>query len=390
MTIDSGEGKRAPLFEKIHFSAATARNRIVMAPVVTNFATSDNEVTEKQITYYAERARGGVGTLIVEASAVQSGARAFERQVGIYADRQVRGLTRLARAIREEGAVALIQLHHAGPKVNTEIGLESVSVSPVAIREGVPPRPLSTEELVQARRDFVDAAHRARDAGFEGIELHAAHFYLLSSSISPFTNNRQDVYGGSLDNRARLTREIIENIKSEIGSDFAVWVRINGYEELDGGLSMDESRKAAAIFAKAGADAVHVSAYTRTADKSIKTRLVVPVGAGIGKDTPPGPYLKYARSVKKGVAVPVVAVGKLDQPAVAERALVAGDCDMVAMARQLLCDPYWAVKVAEGREDDIVHCKYCESCFRDLHNAVPIRCSQNLNLYGQPRYKKSL
>lgn len=378
---------KAQIFTPIQFAGIRAENRAVMAPMVTNFATPENQISDKQITYYAERAKGGIGTIIVEASAVNAAARAFGQQVGIYGDHLISGLEKLSAAIRESGAVSLIQLHHAGPKVNTEIGLEAVSVSPVMIRKGVVPRQLTSDELLSVRGDFVRAAHRAYQAGFDGVELHAGHFYLLGASISPYTNKRQDAYGGDIYNRTRLTREIIQDVKSEIGSDFVVWVRINGCEALDPGLSMDESGQVAAIFEEAGADAIHVSAYTIPTDKSVKMKLHIPVGASPGKDTPPGPFLDFARSVKERVRIPVVAVGKLDDPKLAENALCDGKCDMVALGRQLLCDPYWVSKVRDQKEADIIHCKYCESCHRALHNGEPIICAQNLNLYGVPAYK---
>ena len=221
------------IFEPSTFGTVTSRNRVVMAPMVTNFATTDGEITDRQVTYYAERARGGVGTVIVEASAIHQAVRAFERQVGVYDDRLLSGLSLLAGAIKAEGAVSLLQLHHAGPKINPGIGLHPVSVSPVKIREGDLPRQLSIQELEQVRRDFVAAARRARSAGFDGVELHAAHFYLLSASISPYSTKRNDAYGGNTLNRTRLTREIIEDIKGELGAGYPVWVRINGCEALE-------------------------------------------------------------------------------------------------------------------------------------------------------------
>jgi len=359
-----------------------------MAPMVTNFATTDGEITDRQVTYYAERARGGVGIVIVEASAIHQAVRAFERQVGVYDDRFLPGLSLLAGAIKAEGVVTLLQLHHAGPKINPGIGLHPVSVSPVKIREGNLPHQLSIQELKEVRRDFVAAARRARSAGFDGVELHAAHFYLLSASISPYSNKRNDAYGGSTMNRARLTREIIEDIKGELGAGYPVWVRINGCEALEPGLDPDESRQVAGILAGAGADAVHVSAYTLQRDRTVKTGLSIPVGGGPFKDTPPGPYLDYAKVIKDAVDVPVVAVGKLDNPMLAEKSLAQGQCDMIALARQLLCDPYWVLKVQSDRAHEIVHCNYCETCHRALHDGKEIYCAQNRNLYGKPSYKK--
>jgi len=359
-----------------------------MAPMVTNFATPKNEVTDRQIAYYAERARGGVGTIVVEASVINQAVLAFERQVGVYDDRLLTGLSRLASAIQAEGAAALLQLHHAGPKIKSEIGLQPVSVSPILIREGSLPRQLSSGELRQVRNDFVAAAHRAFRAGFDGIELHAAHFYMLSASISPYTNKRSDLYGGDVHNRARLTREIISDIKAKLGADYPIWVRINGYEALDPGLSVEESRQVAAIFTEAGADVIHVSAYTLPVERKMKTKSSLPARVGLSKDVPPGSYLDYAKAIKEEINIPVVAVGKLDDPSLAASALSHGKCDLVALARQFLCDPYWTHKVQEDREGEIVHCKYCETCHRALHKGVEIYCAQNLNLYGKPSYKK--
>jgi 2,4-dienoyl-CoA reductase-like NADH-dependent reductase (Old Yellow Enzyme family) len=234
----------------------------------------------------------------------------------------------------------------------------------------------------------VAAARRSHQAGFDGVELHAAHLYLLSAFISPYTNRRNDDYGGDITNRCRFTREIIEDIKTAVGTDFPVWVRLNGCEALEPGLSLKESRQAAVIFAEAGADAVHVSAYTIPAKRKVKTGLTIPVGGGPGKDIPHGVFLDYAGAIKEAVNIPVVAVGKLDDVSLAEEALAQGKCDMIALGRQLLCDPYWAQKVKEGREKEIVHCDYCDTCHVALHNGREIVCAQNLNLYDKPSYKK--
>ncbi|MBW1962064.1 MAG: NADH:flavin oxidoreductase [Deltaproteobacteria bacterium] len=388
MNSDAINQSRLSLFEELRSSNVTFRNRVVMAPMVTNFATADNEITDRQVSYYAERARGGVGTVIVEAAVIHPSVRAFERQVGVYDKRLIPGLSRLASAIRQEGAVALIQLHHAGPKIKTELGLQPVSASSVQIRQGDMPRQLSIMELDQIRKDFTAAARLVFQAGFNGVELHAAHLYLLSAFISPYTNRRDDAYGGDITSRTRLVREIIEDIKESVGSDFLLWVRINGCEALNPGLSVEESAQAAAMLSEAGADAIHVSAYTIAIDSKVKTGLTIPVGSGPCRDTPSGPFLDYAKAIKQAVGIPVVAVGKLDAPAVASEAMTEGKCDMIALGRQLLCDPYWAEKVKDAREGQIVHCNYCNTCHKALHEGKEILCAQNLNLYGKPKYKR--
>jgi 2,4-dienoyl-CoA reductase-like NADH-dependent reductase (Old Yellow Enzyme family) len=378
---------KAALFNPLQFASITARNRVVMAPMVTNFASSFDEVTDHQVAYYAERARGGVSTIVVEASPISNRGRISSHQIGSYDDRFIPGLTRLAGAIQDAGAVALLQLCHGGPKILTPAGIRTESVSPVAVREGDVPRALSVAEFRDVRRQFVLAAQRAQKAGFDGIELHAAHFYLLSASLSPYTNRRTDEYGGSVVNRTRLSCEVIEDIKSTLSPDYPVWVRIHACEALDPGLSLVEGRQVASILEAAGADAIHVSAYTLPINKKIKGTVNIRVGAMPLKDTPPGPFLDYAAAIKQAVNIPVIAVAKLDDWIIASRALVDGKCDMVALARQLLCDPYWARKVQSGLSNDIVHCKYCMTCHTAQQRGEAVRCAQNYNLFGKPIYK---
>ncbi len=371
------------------FGSVTARNRVVMAPMVTNFASPDDEVTDRQVAFYAERARGGLGTIVVESSPVRRDVRISARQIGSYDDGFISGLARLAHAIQSEGAVALLQLVHGGPKILSSAGLRTESVSAVGIRKGDVPHMLTVTELRHVRREFVSAARRVRLAGFDGLELHAAHFYLLSASLSPFTNKRSDEYGGSIVNRARLTREIVEEIKAELGPDYPIWVRINACEAVQPGLDLEEGQQIATILTEAGADAIHVSAYTLPINRKIAAMLKIRVGAIPLKDTPPGPFVDYASAIKRVVNVPVIAVGKLDDPKLAVKALVGGKCDMIALARQLLCDPYWAHKVEDGRAEEIVHCKYCMTCHTAQQRGEDLRCSQNLNLFAEPIYKRT-
>ncbi len=377
-----------PLFRSMQFGSVTARNRVVMAPMVTNFSGPDDEVTDRQVAYYAERARGGAGTIVVEASPIRRDVRISSRQVGSYEDRQIPGLARLARAIKSNGAVAILQVNHGGPKAMPGPGGEAESASPFGIRVGNVPRPLTAGELGRVRRDFVSAASRAKDAGFDGVELHGAHLYLLSSFLSPFTNKRTDEYGGSVQNRTRLIRETVEEIKTELGAHWPVWVRIHGCEALEPGLSLEEGQEAAKILAEAGADAIHVSAYTLPINKKITGLVIIRVGAIPVKDTPPGPFLGYAAAIKKAVNVPVIAVGKLDDPSLASGAVADGKCDMIALARQLICDPYWSMKAESGRTGEIVHCTYCNVCHTAQQKGEDIRCAQNLNLFGEPVYKR--
>jgi 2,4-dienoyl-CoA reductase-like NADH-dependent reductase (Old Yellow Enzyme family) len=371
------------LFEPVQFAAIEAKNRIVMAPMVTNFADSDDNVTDRQIAFYTERSRGGVGTIVVEAAMVDRGARISKRQIGIYDDRFIPGLNRLAKAIRGAGALALLQVCHGGPKTLPAAGKPATSVSPIGIRKSDVPAVLSIADLGQVRSGFVDACRRAHQAGFDGVELHAAHFYLLGASISPFTNHRTDGYGGSTANRTRLTREIIQDIKAVVSSDFPVWVRINACESIPSGLSLDEGCRVARLLTEAGADVIHVSAYTLPINKKIQAFMNIPVGAIPVHDTPPGPFLDYAATIKEAIDVPVVAVAKLDDPDLAAGAVATGKCDFVALARQMLCDPNWPQKVRQRQLEKIIHCKYCMTCHTAQQRGERIRCAQNENLIAE-------
>ena len=364
------------LFEPVQFAAIEAKNRIVMAPMVTNFADGDDKVTDQQVDYYTERARGGVGTIVVEAAMVDRGAPISKRQIGIYDDRFISGLNRLAKAIRGAGALALLQVCHGGPKTLPEAGTPATSVSAIGVRKGEVPAVLTIADLGQVRRDFVDACRRAHQAGFDGVELHAAHFYLLGASISPYTNRRTDDYGGSTANRTRLIREIIQDIKAAVGPDFPVWVRINACESMASGLSLGEGCRVASLLIEAGADVIHVSAYTLPINKKIQAFMNIPVGAIPVHDTPPGPFLDYAAAIKAAIDVPVVAVARLDDPDLAAGAVADGKCDFIALGRQMLCDPDWAQKVKQRQLEKIIHCKYCMSCHTAQQRGETIRCAQ--------------
>ena len=365
------------LFEPVQFAALEAKNRIVMAPMVTNFAGSDDTVADRQIDYYVERARGGVGTIIVEAATVDRQARISKHQIGIYADRFITGLNSLSRAIRDAGALAVLQVCHGGPKTLTAAGEQTTSVSAVGVRKADVPAVLSRKDLGSVRRQFVAACRRAQQAGFDGVELHAAHFYLLGASISPFTNRRTDVYGGSTANRTRLTREIIHDIKDDLGTDFPVGVRINACESITPGISLEEGCCVAGQLAESGADTVHVSAYTLPINKKIRAIMNITVGAIPVLATPPGPFLDYAAAVKKAIDVPVIAVAKLDDPDLAAGAVAGGKCDFIALARQMICDPCWPEKVRTGQLEKIIRCKYCMACHTAQQQGKRVRCAQN-------------
>jgi 2,4-dienoyl-CoA reductase-like NADH-dependent reductase (Old Yellow Enzyme family) len=351
------------LFSTFNLKDKKLRNRIVLAPTSTCFATPDAEVTDKLIRYYEKRARGGAALLIVEPGAVSPRGKLFERSMGIYRDSDIEPLSRLTKSVKKNGAAAVIQLCHSGPKARSKfVGGDVLTPSGIPIYKGEPACELSKEGIQGVVAEFIKAAGRALKAGFDGVEVHAAHMYLLSSFLSPLTNFRTDEYGQTTAGRARIVTEIISGIKKEFGAGLVVGVRYNG-KELGKGIDVPEAVVLGRIFEQAGADYIHVSAYV-TPVPALEKAATVPATSIAGDEWPGGCFIEYAREVKKAVSVPVIGVGKLDDPAVAEEALASGGCDLVALGRALIADPQWPNKVKAGISPD--KCLYCGTCLDSL------------------------
>jgi len=348
------------LFEPLSIGEMRLRNRIVMPPMVTSFGSSDGHVTEHAIGYYEERAKGGVGLIIVEATCVDSPiGKLSPYQLVIDDDSFIPGLSDLARAIQEHGAKSAIQLHHAGGNTSSAVtGLQPVGPSAVPLQEKDLPRELTLEEISEVTQRFARAAGRAKKAGFDGVEIHAAHGYLISQFLSSAFNKRQDDYGGSLANRARLLLEIIAATKEVVGQSYPVWCRVNGREYgIQGGITVEETQSVAQMVEEAGAVAVHVSAFALGADP----RNLPPAAQ------PRGALVRFAEAVKSVVSIPVITVGRID-PLLGERILTEGRADLIAIGRGLLADPYLPQKAAAGRLEDIAPCIACGTCFVNINS----------------------
>ncbi|MCL5107816.1 MAG: NADH:flavin oxidoreductase [Chloroflexi bacterium] len=367
------------LAQPLELAGLHLRNRLVMLPMVTNLAQPDSTVSEATIAHYGARAAREVGMVIVEATAVAQDARNIARGLGAWDDDHVPGLARLANRIKAGGAAAALQLFHSGAR--SVAGLPAVSPSGVSLRPGAPPRVLAEEELPAIVAQFAAAARRAVVAGFDAIEVHAAHMYLLSEFLSPFSNHRQDHYGGDVARRARLVEEVVRVVRREAGPSFPVLLRMHGEERVQGGMTHQDVLDTAERLAEAGVDAFDVSA--------INTAQLVEKGGYsywstkpyLTKDDPPGAALGNAAAIRQATGVPVIAVGKMGLPEVAERALATCQADLVGVARGFLCDPGLALKLLEGRGEDIIRCDECFVCL-DLvvtqHKSI--RCSQNRSL----------
>ncbi len=341
------------------------RNRIVMPPMATNFADADGKVTDRMIAHYEQRTRGGVGLIIVEGTCPDFPVgKGWPREAAIDRDECIPGFHTLVEAAHKHGAKIALQIHHGGREAQRSFtGLQPVAPSAIpSSRESDMPRELSVDEIAELVNRFAQAVARARECGFNGVEIHAAHGYLVHQFISQRSNRRTDAYGGSLENRTRFLREIIGAIRGKVGADYPLWCRINAEELGPGSISPEELINVAQMAEKAGCNALHVSVFG--------LRTITDVA---------GELLPYAEAVKKAVSIPVIAVGFMS-PEIGNQALLEGKADFVSMGRRLLCDADLPEKLKQGRPGDIVPCIQCLQCQNGVANNEGIVCSVNATL----------
>jgi len=367
-----------PMFPNLFRTASIGRlvlkNRAVLAATSTELADAEGFVTDAMTEFYAERARGGTGLLVVEATYVEQEGRRLRFNGMIHDDCFIPGMRRLVDAVHAEGVAIALQIAHGGRESRPEItGSLPLAPSPVisqytSVGEAALPKELTPVEIVRITRRFVEAAGRARAAGFDAVELHGAHGYLIGQFLSPHTNRREDGHGGDTERRARFYVDIVRAIKAEVGRDFPVICRMNGRDAAPGGLELDEAVEIAALLEAAGADAVSVSAGIHAS----RPYAIIP-----GMSVERGCYATLAAAVKRRLRVPVMAVGRINTPDVAERILADGDADFVCLSRALIADPYFTAKAEAGAVDRIVPCIACNECVATIHRHHGIACTMN-------------
>ncbi len=353
------------VFEPTNIGQMQLKNRIVMPPMGTNYAEAGGAVSQRMLDYYEARARGGVGLIIVEGSApslqcTTSPQASPSHQASLGDDKFIPGWRKLTDAAHKYNAKIAIQIMHATLE-NWDGKIVQVGPSPVIVPArvmgilGEPPHELTVEEITERVGWFASAARRAKEAGFDGVEIHGAHQYIVAAFLSSATNQRTDKYGGSVKNKARFLVEILQAIKREVGPDFPVWVRFNAQEwGVENGITIEETKQMVPLVVEAGAQALHVSAYGAG---SYITTAPIP-------DTP-GFLVPLVEEVKKLTKVPVIAVGRLDLE-LGERILEEGKADLIAIGRRLMVDPDLPNKVAEGRLDEVIPCIGCMECIERL------------------------
>ena len=348
------------LFSPFTINGMTLKNRAVMPPMATGYGNADNTVSERLLAYLERRAQGGTGLIITEVCAVDPRGKGFPNEIGVWSDDFIGALSRIPAALHRHGAKAALQLHHAG-RETFEAVLGKKPEAPSAIPSAVLGQPceaMSLERIAEIVRAFAQAAGRARQAGFDSVELHGAHGYLLNQFLSPFSNNREDEYGGSEENRMRFILEVIAAARKAVGDDFPLCIRISADEMVRGGYDFSLMRRLAPRMVAAGVDAIHcsVGVYSTPGGLSIASM-----------DTEPGFNLFRARALKEVVSVPIIGVGRINDPAMADQAIARGDADLISFGRQHLTDPDFIEKARRGSLEDIRRCTACnQGCIERL------------------------
>jgi len=361
------------VFKPIKIGTLEVKNRLARSAGATNYANLDGSATPMLLDFYWEEAKGGVGLVMVETSYIDEvAAKGLEREFAVSRDDCLPGLTKLAQGIKDNGARAGIQLGHLGG--GRQVGDPILAPSAVEYQTTMGPqmpREATVEEIKAIVEAFGDAALRAKKAGFDIVEVHAGHEHGLGQFLSPYLNLRTDDYGGSFENRMRLPLEAFENVRSKVGKDFPICVKISTTDFMPGGLPVEEAIEFARRLEKAGADAIHASAGGLMTVHHTITPVYFPQACNVD----------LSAMIKKAVSIPVLAVGSINRMELAEEILAAGKADMVAICRPLMADPYFPQKGKEGRLNDIRPCSRCtEGCFSSIVADAPVKCTVNAEL----------
>ena len=362
------------LFSPYKIRGKTIKNRLVVGPMVTNYCTEDGMATEKFIEHLVEKARGGFGMIITEDYAVDPLGKGFSCVAGLWSDDQIQSHKQLPQRARQHGAVILAQIYHCG-RQTSEAVIGTKPFAPSAINCPFSPNDIPIALTFEQAQDLVekfgDTALRAKKCGFDGVEIHGGHGYLIAEFMSPYTNKRVDCYGGNLYNRMRFALEIVENVRNKCGDDFIVGFRYSIDEFVEGGRSVEDSKAIARMLESAGVDLINATAGTYVSADAIIPPMYVR-RAWIAD---------FAKEIKSVVSIPVMAVGRINDAFVADSVIASGKADFTIMSRQSLTDPHLPNKAKDGRFEDIRHCIACNvGCIGLLFGNVQIKCVLNPRL----------
>ena len=356
------------LFSPFRIGNLELKNRIVMPPMATHFAGEDGSVNDRHIAYYVKRIKGGVGYITFEHTGVLKQGRAFPNMALIDSDQQIPPFKELVEAIHKEDGKIVIQINHAGRQTSA-----SITGSPIVAPSAIPcpvrkemPEELSLEEIQKIIDAFREAARRVKETGADGVEIHMAHGYLINQFLSPFSNKRTDEYGGDADRRMRMAIEVLRAVRNKGGPDFTVLCRLSADEYVEGGLKLENTKEIAKALERNGADALHVSAC---------------VAASGYLNHPPyyaeeGVFVHLAQGIKSVVGIPVIAVGRIRTPELANQILEEKQADLISMGRALIADPNLPMKAFQGRVEEIIPCISCNRCILSIRKGA-LQCAVN-------------
>ncbi len=354
------------LFEEFSIKGLSLKNRLTMAPLYLGYANPDGTVSQLMVDHYTEMAASGVSLVVVENASIASPSGSGSPfTLRVDDDRFLDGLTRLAKAIKNQGARAFLQINHAGRYAYTP---ERLAPSPVATG-GVAPREMSKDDIALTVQAYASAARRVKAAGFDGVEIHGGTGYLLVQFLSARTNQRTDDYGGPLENRMLFPMRVLDAVLAEVGSSYPVGYRFLADEELPDGLHLDETSLFAAELNKLGLAYLSVMAGTYDSFMLPDYR---------EKEKQEAYMASFAGAIKKAAPdTPIIAAGRIQTPETAERLVREGTADLIGLARVLLADPFWPLK-AQGRIGQaLVKCEpNCSLCMKRIMSGRPAYCSQ--------------
>lgn len=360
------------LFSSGRIGKLVLKNRLLMPPMVLNYADADGKANQRYVDHIERVARGGVGAIILEASFIRQDGKGFLNELGAHDDACIPGLKKLAEAAHRHGAAIGQQIYHGGRQASSKTtGTQPVAPSPLpdpTVNEL--PRELTMKEVADLVAGFGKAAARAKSAGMDFVEIHGAHGYLITQFLSPYSNRRTDGYGGSAQKRMRFLLEVCAAVRKAVGLDYPVTVRLSGDEMVEGGLTLPDTIEIAKRLEGIGIDGVHISAGNYA---SYARGYMIPPMA-----MPDGTLAYLARAVKESVKIPVIAVAKIRDPKLAEKIIKNGEADFIALGRTLLADPEWPNKVKAGKLDEINPCIACnQGCISRLFAQQDVWCTVN-------------
>ena len=359
------------MFSPVQIGTVTVPNRFVVPPMGNNLANTDGTLSDRSLSYYQARAKGGFGLITIESTVVYREAKGGPRKPCLFSDDTVESFRRVADACHAYGAKVSIQLQHAGPEGNSALTgypLKAASAMPASAGREIP-EAVSNEEVYRIIECYGDAARRAQQAGIDMVEVHCAHGYLVSTFISQRTNNRTDEFGGCFENRMRLPRLIIENIRRKTGGNLPILCRINACDEVEGGQSVQDAAAVAAYLEQeCGVDALHVTRAVHLHDEFMWAPGVT--HGGFNAD--------LVTEIKRAVSVPVIAVGRFTEPQYAELLVKQGRADLIAFGRQSIADPELPAKARNGQLETLSPCIGCLlGCVPNMFAGKPITCAVN-------------